>query len=507
MKRLWRVAWFRFRASFAAGGGLLAIVLLIGLTGGIVSGSLAGARRTQSSYPRFLAGTNPSDLTVSSFGEQGATEASLKKTIAGIRGVKRVTSVYVPPITIVTATGAPTPSATASVFMVGSTDGELFDQDRVSVVHGRMADPTRANEVALTASAASQLKARVGTVLRLGLFPNHAAPARLRVNATVVGVVEFNNQVIQDDIDAAFGFVVLTPCLMREVISVAPAAASPTLYGLQLDHGASGVAEVERGLVGREEGRGIRVPSQLRPSSRKSKTRSGRSPSRWVRSASSRRSSLWQLPGRRSPDTFVPAKRIAQVLRALGAGPAMTTVDGLFDVLGAIIVGAIIAALFAISPVSTRSAWTRARVYPASGLAFDWTVLGLGLAGFVVVSGGVAIAIVYRRAPHRAPPRRRERSRGRRSRAASAAGDLGLPVPVVTGVRFAFEPGVGRGSVPVRSALTGTVIAVAMVVATLTFASGLRTLVSHPALYGWNWNYAINPSNEVPPRHPDAPHA
>ena len=27
--------------------------------------------------------------------------------------------------------------------------------------------------------------------------------------------------------------------------------------------------------------------------------------------------------------------------------------------------------------------------------------------------------------------------------------------------------------------------------ATLTFGSGLRTLVTHPALYGWNWSYAI----------------
>jgi hypothetical protein len=47
--------------------------------------------------------------------------------------------------------------------------------------------------------------------------------------------------------------------------------------------------------------------------------------------------------------------------------------------------------------------------------------------------------------------------------------------------------------------LVGTAFAVALVVATLTFASGLRTLVSHPPLYGWNWNYALNPSNDVPP--------
>jgi hypothetical protein len=137
-------------------------------------------------------------------------------------------------------------------------------------------------------------------------------------------------------------------------------------------------------------------------------------------------------------------------------------------------------------------------VYPTSGFAFDWTVLGAGVAGFVVVLSGVAFAVAYRRAPHRVAVQR-EQVWSRRSRAARAAANAGLPVPVVTGVRFAFEPGVGRAAVPVRSALTGTVIAVAMVVATLTFASGLRTLVSHPPLYGWNWNYAINPSSEVPP--------
>lgn len=74
-----------------------------------------------------------------------------------------------------------------------------------------------------------------------------------------------------------------------------------------------------------------------------------------------------------------------------------------------------------------------------------------------------------------------------------------MPVAAVAGVRFALEPGQGRTAVPVRSALVGTVIAVAMVVATLTFASSLHTLVSHPALYGWNWDYTLNPSNDVPP--------
>ena len=38
-----------------------------------------------------------------------------------------------------------------------------------------------------------------------------------------------------------------------------------------------------------------------------------------------------------------------------------------------------------------------------------------------------------------------------------------------------------------------------MVVASLAFAASLQTLVSHPALYGWNWNYTLDPSDAVPP--------
>ncbi len=55
---------------------------------------------------------------------------------------------------------------------------------------------------------------------------------------------------------------------------------------------------------------------------------------------------------------------------------------------------------------------------------------------------------------------------------------------------------------PVGSALLGAVLAVAVVVTTLTFGNGLSNLVSHPALYGWNWSYAIQSAGNggaVPP--------
>ena len=43
-----------------------------------------------------------------------------------------------------------------------------------------------------------------------------------------------------------------------------------------------------------------------------------------------------------------------------------------------------------------------------------------------------------------------------------------------------------------RAAILGAVLAVLVVSAATVFGSSLSSLVSHPALYGWNWNYEIN---------------
>jgi hypothetical protein len=500
VRQVWRVAWYRFRATFVRRlGGYVAIVVLIGLTGGIALGSIAGARRTQSSYPKFLASTNPSDMTVSLFNSYGGAVPELQAKIARLPGVKRATSVYLPQVTFANANGTPDVHRISSqVFMIASPDGEFLDQDRLGVVHGRLARPNDANEAVMNASAARQLGVRLGEVMPLGLFTSHSSPARLRLNVKVVGIVVFNSQVVQDDIDAAYGFVVLTPAFLREATRVAPSAVSPVSNGLELDHGARDVPTVERELVGLFP-RGAayefhatgpvvtEVESAIKPESIAlgafgviaalvALVIAAQAVSRQLRSADDDR----------------------RLLRALGAGPAVTAADGLIGVIGSIVVGSLLAvgvavALSPLTPLGPVKA-----VYPASGIAFDWSVLGVGFAGLVVVLSAIAFAIAYRHAPHRLA-RRAQLTRARGSRAARAAANAGVPTPAVTGIRFAFEPGTGRSAVPVRSALVGTMLAVALVVATLTFASGLHTLVSHPPLYGWNWNYMINPSQEVPP--------
>jgi hypothetical protein len=115
-------------------------------------------------------------------------------------------------------------------------------------------------------------------------------------------------------------------------------------------------------------------------------------------------------------------------------------------------------------------------------------VLGFGVAVLVVVLGSVAIVLAVQRAPQRTGTRRRPRAPSRLGGAASAGG---LPVSAVTGIRFALEPGAESEAVPVRSAILGATLAVVVIIATVTFGSSLNSLVSHPRLYGWNWNYAL----------------
>ena len=78
--------------SVAAGTGYLSLVVLVGLVGGLGLGSLAAARRTQSSFSTFLAATNPSDLHVSIYGGGGrratpTTPRASRQAIARLPGV------------------------------------------------------------------------------------------------------------------------------------------------------------------------------------------------------------------------------------------------------------------------------------------------------------------------------------------------------------------------------------------------------------------------------------
>jgi hypothetical protein len=494
MRQVFGVGWYRFSKTFPRRWtGYLGVVVIVGLLGGFAMASIAGARRTQASYPTFLASTNPSDLTLTVYGIGGDPGPSLVKTIRHLPGVKDVAALYSPAFAPLSPGGSPVLADLAQVTVVGSLGTMFYDQDRLTVIDGRRADPNRPDEIMLTPAAARLWDLHVGQSVPLGF----KAP-RFRVDARVTGIVDFNNEIVQDDIDRAFGFAVVTPALMRKAVAMAPSSALPAAYELQLEHGSGDVAAVEREIVGIIP-RGYiyefhvtsRVVTQVELAVKPESVALG--------AFGAIAALVCLVLGLQAVARQVGLEdEERRVMRSFGASPFVTIAGSLIGVMAAVLLGSLLAFALAVlvSPLAPLGP-VRA-VYPYNGIAFDWTVLGTGLGLLVLGLGAAATALAIRSAPHRAADVVRGRTRS--SSIARGAEAAGLSVAGVVGVRLALEQGRGRSAVPVRSALIGTVLAVTLVVATLTFASGLGTLVSHPPLYGWNWSYTLSPTNDVPPK-------
>ena len=108
--------------------------------------------------------------------------------------------------------------------------------------------------------------------------------------------------------------------------------------------------------------------------------------------------------------------------------------------------------------------------------------------------GALIVALVIA-AQSALPELRRSAAHRRRAyHVGDALAHNGAPTPLVTGVRLALAPGRGEAAVPVRSTLLGVGLAVAALVATLVYASGLSYFTSTPRLYGWVWSYQVEPT-------------
>ncbi len=508
-RRALHVAWYRFRCAFARQWtGYLGVVLVIGLIGGVAMASVAGARRTQSSYPTFLSSTNPSDMTMAVYNAtaNGGPGPSLTKQIEALPGVKRVRTFTSPPVVPLNARGAPRLNTLGYVIGVGSLDGMGTDQDRLGLIKGRVANPSKINQVEMTPSAARIFGVHLDQVIPLGLYGNSQesepgfGTAKVRplllVRAKVVGIVELNSDVVQDGVDQAFGFVFVTPAFLRKAITLSPGHSTPALYALQLTRGAQGVAALESDLA-KIVPKGYTYEFHV-TSSVTAETELAIKPESIALGAFGLIAALacLVLASQAIARLLRSGEDDRRTLRSLGARPVDTVGEGLIGVIFAVLLGSVLAFAVAIGLSPLTPLGPVRPVYPDPGVALDWTVLGVGLAVLIVGLGAMAIFTSFRAAPHRARDRYRT---ARRSSLVRSVQKTGLPIAGVVGVHFALEPGRGRTAAPVRSVLAGTVLAVAMVVATLTFASGLSTLVSRPALYGWNWNYALNPTNNVPP--------
>ena len=513
--------WMRVRGQLRARWSqTIAMTLLIGLLGGVVLTAAAGARRTDTAYPRFLEWSHPADATVivsTAFGFTG-TPAAAVRNLPEVRSTAPVDQVgFV----------STTPSGKLLFIGQGAGSAAVSSRDvgffgRSKVLEGRMYDPTDVHQIVVGWGSGHPVGVHPGDsivfrFLRRGVAPdllnNVGDPTEVPAKdltspftATVAGIVFFPGDVG----DNAYGDVLFTPAFDRAYRND---ISTTHFIGVRLRRGAADSERFQRDVEALAHRGTTGVNSSDSMSGPILRATHPQAVALWIFAA------LAALAG-----VFLFAQALARLvfveglenptLRALGMRRSELLGVALLRV-GIIGLGAAAVAVVVAIAASPMMPIGLARIAePNPGVSVDATVIGIG--GLAIVGATLLIAAFPAvRMAGAAGSNLGTAEIGTRARPSIVAGTLsraGLAPSAVAGTRMAFEPGRGRTAVPVRSALAGTALAVAALTAALTFATSFQHLFDTPRLYGWNWDAAVgNPftgdvSRQVLSRLPDEPY-
>ena len=461
---------------------LAVLALLIALATATILTSIAGARRGESAYSRLAARTLPATATVlpNQPGFNWARIAALPEVAALTR------------FPVVFGFEAQGYSAASSGFPLAD-DQMTRTIERPVILAGRLFNPRRADEVVVTPKFLATSGKHVGDRLTLDLASPQQAnqgydgstgpPRGPEIRARIVGVIR-TPWGLDADTPGSPGGILSSPALFtRYRVNMLGTSGQTYINALVRLKGGEAAIPAFRADLARVTGRSdidvwdndqqIGVPARRITAYEAACLLAfglaalvaavfliGQSVARYT-SATVADLQVLQAVGM--------TRR--QAIAAASAGPLLAGVTG--GTLG--VAGAIVASRW--MPIGFASI-----IEPHPGIDVDWLVLGPGwvMVPLVVLAGSAAAAAVALTAGRRPAAQRR-------SAVAAAAAAANFPVSLVIGARFALEPGRGRSTVPVRSALVGAVAGVLGVLAAFTFSAGVSDAASHPARFGQTW--------------------
>jgi hypothetical protein len=458
--------------------GVLALAVLGGLGLGIALACLAGARRTESAFDRFLAQSNP-----------GQVEIGIGEDVPPAERLELVERVRALPQVERSAAGAwvfhTSPDGTRDdvLPMVALDEGFGRDIRRPRVVDGRLPDPGRADEVLLNEQASESLDLGPGDTLDLVGVPAEQAdlfftdePIDGEVRTfTIVGVAR-----LPEDLEAVQGnrTAFFTPAYWDEVkdelayfgpallVDVEPGqeaafadAVAEFLPPSAVDNVAN-VNDVNVNDATRVQGVALRLFAIV----------VGIATVTFLGLGFSRQSRT--------------AEEDTRPLRALGMARAGRGLVVAAPLVAAALVSGLLAAVVAVGLSPLFPFGLAGRAEPDRGRELDATVVLGGAVVLTLLLVAVAGALATLRV-RRLPVERTSSERP-------------FPLPLVAGlgVALALRPGRGARTTPVRSVIATGVIAVTLVVATATFGYSLDRLVSEPPRYGWNVDVIFGTSDD-----------
>jgi ABC-type antimicrobial peptide transport system permease subunit len=470
----------KLRAGWRGWAGL---ALIIALAGGAVLTAAAGASRTNSAYPRFLAQSRASDVLISPT-VSGLT--GYDATVGALPGVAASAVVVGMNAVPLTASGR----LNDGVLMFAPLDGRLgHTMDVPRVLAGRLPGPDAPGEVAVDQAGAQQLHLHVGSVLRMAAIDNsnHLRP----LTEHVVGVFVTRFSVVAVTYLDRVAQFMASPALYREL---GPRYHAFDGVYLRLKHGASLAA-----ISGQAQDLAKRYPATGKQVFIADEATQAATIQRAIRPqavalalfALALALTALLIVGQVAVRTLASAAQDNGTLAALGLTRRQLFAASMAEAAAAAVAGAIVAVAIAIavSPLTPIGPARLAEPHP--GVSVNAGVLAAGAAAIVVLLAARVALTAWRQAGARPAAEVAEPSRSR-PRLAERLSWTGVPLAAVTGMRFALDPGTGRASVPVRSAMLGLAVAVAAVAAAGTFGANLLRLVGTPSLYGQAWDVAFD---------------
>ena len=447
--------WLRLRAELRhQWRAWLALAVLLGVIGGIALTAAAGARRTDTAYPRFLHVSHAAQLAVfpalSGFG-------GYFRAVARLPEVSSAASTAFLQMSLPGPGASPFSGLTAEASPVGDDGVSL---DRVKVLAGRLFDPADPHAVMISQSLADRERLRPGGTLHLIGYPQRGPNAdvkhAVRLAFRVSAVVAFTDQIAA----ASYPRLLLSPAFARTRQAMSFNPAGGAIYLVLRPH-ADAAAFTRQAMALSARYRVGNSQVAHRATTYAAAQRSIR-PEAAALAIFAGLAGLIALAiiGQLLSRQLVLDSAEFPVLRALGMPRSRLAELSLARVAAVTIAGAVIAVGIAVAASPLMPIGPARSAEPSPGVEVNLAILG---AGFVLIAAAPLLVVLPaalraagrgRGAPGPAEPA----GPARTSRLSLALGLTGS-VPGNLGVRMAFEPGHGRTAVPVRSALVGTTVA------------------------------------------------
>lgn len=465
--------WIRMRAELRGRWrAWFGLALLLGVFAGAIIAAAAGARRTDSAYPRFLKSQNAYDIAVPlGFFDPCCAELTYDqvKGLPLIREIYPMTGFFEGPTLLLT-----------------SSDPRMWRTvNAYKVLEGRLPDLRRENEVIVPFELARQRRWRVGSAIAFPRPDGGTSPFSLRVVGIGAAPGDF-----PPTFGAGTGGVVGTPAFNRRYSPFVRSGENGFQMAIvRLERGDADLDAFHRELNRLTGGKVLAFTLDQRDSSRNiDRAFNLQAAALWLVAGMATLAALFVFTQTMAREMFLESTEYP-TLRSLGMTQADLFRLGMARSVTIAGIAAVVATVVAVALSPLFPTGLPRIAEPDPGLAFDATAIGVGAGAIIVLVSFLALIPARRTARVGGTALGvAEMGSGHPSAAVESMSRAGFPPSAVAGVRLALEPGHGRTAVPVRTTIFGITVGIAALATAISFSASLTYLLGNPTLYGQNWD-------------------